>query len=405
MPEIFNRFEKDTARTGHSALQAMKDFKEEIGDCWTPSKYAMAGLTIVGLTQNKESPMAVQIEELLVAADSRSDDIDKMVLQVQKTGLFERVEGCSDFDAYDSSVIKSDMLWDKTVQLIEAYFEGAADKQGDIRGAERILSELRQGDMTVQEYVSSFTILVRKLLRAGGSITDQRMIQLCLQGSGSVARDGFNDYVKQVKLNGKYTGEEYMQWSAFSSVMGRIGMLSAGSGDDDEDQQIPAQEKSVGMHVMQNNSAGFQAAVDAAVKAALAAGSRDKGRNAACNNWDYTGSCSYGDRCKFSHDTEPGCKGTNAGAQAEAKADADKLKENDKLKEERLLEGGKKECNNCIYEGCEGCGQKYAGGAAKALVPGARAPGMHAIGWKQQLQLTRGQPGMNWAQVAAPDEN
>ena len=157
------------------------------------------------------------------------------------------MEGCSDFDAYDSSVIKSDMLWDKTVQLIEAYFEGAADKQGDIRGAERILSELRQGTMTVQEYVSSFTILVRKLLRAGGSITDQRMIQLCLQGSGSVARDGFNDYIKQVKLNGKYTGEEYMQWSAFSSVMGRIGMLSAGSGDDDEDQQILAQEKSVGM--------------------------------------------------------------------------------------------------------------------------------------------------------------
>ena len=42
MPEIFNRFEKETARAGHSALQAIKNFKEEIGDCWAPSKYAMA---------------------------------------------------------------------------------------------------------------------------------------------------------------------------------------------------------------------------------------------------------------------------------------------------------------------------------------------------------------------------
>ena len=109
---------------------------------------------------------------------------------------------------YDSSVIKSDMLWDKTVQLIEAYFEGATDKQGEVRGAERALSELKQGDMTVQEFVSAFTILVRKLLRAGGSTTDQRMIQLCLQGSGNVAQNGFSDYIKQVKLNGKYTGEE-----------------------------------------------------------------------------------------------------------------------------------------------------------------------------------------------------
>ena len=110
----------------------------------------------------------------------------------------------------------------------------------------------------MQEFVNAFTMLVRKLIRAGGSTTDQRMIQLFLQGSGIVAQNGFSDYIKQVKLNRKYTESE-----------------------------------------------------DAAVKTALAADNRDKGRNTACNNWDYTGSCSYGDRCKFSHDTEPGCKGTN----------------------------------------------------------------------------------------------
>ena len=122
--------------------------------------------------------------------------------------------------------------------------------------------------MTVQEYVSAFTILVRKLLRAGGSTTDQRMIQSSLQGLGSVARKGFDDYIKQVKLNGKYTGEEYMQWRAFSSIMGRIGMLSVESdgGVDGEDQQahaepeapVEAQGKAAGMHVVQDNSAAFQ---------------------------------------------------------------------------------------------------------------------------------------------------
>ena len=78
---------------------------------------------------------------------------------------------------------------------------------------------------------------------------------------------------------------------------------------------------------------------------------------------------------------------TNAAAQADT----------DKLKEDRLLEGGttetlKKECNNCITEGCKGCSRIMA-----------RKPGMHAIGWKQQL--TRAQPGMSWAQMVAPDEN
>ena len=56
----------------------------------------------------------------------------------------------------------------------------------------------------------------------------------------------------------------------------------------------------------------FQAAVDATVEA-YAVGSRNKGgsNSTACNNWDYIGTCSFGDRCKFSHDTEAGCKGSN----------------------------------------------------------------------------------------------
>ena len=35
--------------------------------------------------------MAVQIEDLLVVADSRSAEIDSVIDQVQSTGLFERV--------------------------------------------------------------------------------------------------------------------------------------------------------------------------------------------------------------------------------------------------------------------------------------------------------------------------
>ena len=227
--------------------------------------------------------------------------------------------------------------------------------------------------MTVQEYVSAFTILVRKLLRAGGSTTDQRKIQSCLQGAGRVARNGFDDYIKQVKLNGKYTGQEYMQWSAFSSVMGRIGMLSVGSGGGvgGEDQQaqagpeesVEAQGRAAGMHVVQGGSpaiqddaAVFKAAVEAAVKAALAGRRTNEGerKSAACNNWDYTGVCSYGDRCRFSHDAVPGHKGRAHDENGKAEAQ-------------------KKECNHCTEPDCTGCGV--------ALL--AKKPGMHAIGWKR----------------------
>ena len=142
-------------------------------------------------------------------------------------------------------------------------------------------------------------------------------------------------------------------------------MLSVGSGDgvDGESQQAhaepkapaEAQGKAAGMHVVQDNSAAFQAAVDAAVKAALA-GNRNREKSTACNNWDYTGICSYGDRCRFSHDTTTPVED-----------------ESDK-KEDAMLAGGK--CNDCIEPGCGGCGAALK----------ARRPGMHAIGWKRDLQ-------------------
>ena len=95
--------------------------------------------------------------------------------------------------------------------------------------------------------------------------------------------------------------------------MGRVGRSLpaarvANKQDDTVTQHVPS------IHAVQvNKSAGaqeddavFKATVDAAVKAALAGrkiNEGDKGQ-AACNNWDYTGTCSYGDRCKFSHDSE-----------------------------------------------------------------------------------------------------
>ena len=77
--------------------------------------------------------------------------------------------------------------------------------------------------MSAQESISKYAILVRKLLRAGGQITEQRKVQLCLQGAKAEMQDGFMESVRLAKLNGSYNGQEYKVWAAFKSVMGRVG--------------------------------------------------------------------------------------------------------------------------------------------------------------------------------------
>ena len=113
----------------------------------------------------------------------------------------------------------------------------------------------------------------------------------------------------------------------------------------------------------QDGGTGFKAKVDAAVKAALADRRVDGGdtEQATCNNWDYTGTCSYGDRCKFSHDAEAGYNGT-----AQVKADKEEM-ELQELQEDKLFAG--------VY-------------ISAHLRSGARGrkSGMHAMGWQMDLQ-------------------
>lgn len=199
---------------------------------------------------------------------------------------------------------------------------------------------------------------------AGGQIIEQRKIQLYLQGANAEMQDGFIKSVRLAKLNGSYNGQEYRVWAAFKSVMGRVGRsLPAARVADrqDDTQHVPSiHTVQVGHSAgTQDDAASFKAKVDATVKAALAGRRIDEGDagQAACNNWDYTGTCSYGDRCKFSQDAEAGYTGT-----AHVKVD----------KEESYTN----EDDEVVYVVSNHLRSN----------PRDRRPGLHAIGWKMGIK-------------------
>ena len=134
-------------------------------------------------------------------------------------------------------------------------------------------------------------------MRAGGAITQQRKIQLCLKGATAQAQDGFKDAIRMARLNGSYTGQEYTAWGSFAVMMARVG------------KSLPeAEVTEAELEQTTQEDASVQSQIDAAVKAAMAAKDMDKKQHDAhqvCNNWKYTGKCHY-ERCRFSHDGEPG---------------------------------------------------------------------------------------------------
>ena len=304
MQTMFSAFEQDTDEPGLGALQALRNFEEGVTDVWAPSSYAMTGLVVVGMTQDKDSAIACQIEDLLFIAVEKQDRIDDLIAQVRQTGMCDGMyddgdqdDQLGDLSRFEYAAAGSSELWQKILWLIAAYLEGATDAQKEIAGAEAILAEQKQGNQLMQAYISGFKVSVRKLVRAGGAITQQRKIQLCLQGATAQAQDGFKDAIRMAKLNGTYTGQEHTEWSCFAIIMARVGKSIADAEDSEQFGAEAAQEDT-----------GVQDQIDKAVRAALAAKNTEKKKHDTqqiCNNWKHTGKCHY-ERCRFSHDDEPG---------------------------------------------------------------------------------------------------
>ena len=307
MQTMFSAFEQDTDEPGLGALQALRNFEEGVTDVWAPSSYAMTGLVVVGMTQDKDSAIACQIEDLLFIAVEKQDRIDDLIAQVRQTGMCDGMyddgdqdDQLGDLSRFEYAAAGSSELWQKMLWLIAAYLEGATDAQKEIAGAEAILAEQKQGNQLMQAYISGFKVSVRKLVRAGGAITQQRKIQLCLQGATAQAQDGFKDAIRMAKLNGTYTGQEHTEWRCFAIIMARVGKSIA---DAEDSEQFETE-----MEQAAQEDTGVQDQIDKAVRAALAAKDKEKKKYDAhqiCNNWKYTGKCHY-EQCRFSHDDEPG---------------------------------------------------------------------------------------------------
>lgn len=301
MTDMFSAFEQDTEQPGLVALQALRDFEEGIHDVWSPSAYTMTGLVMVGMTQDKGSAIASQVEDLLFVAVEKQGQIDDLIAQVRQTGMYDGMDDANedqlgDISGFEYAAAGSSGLWRKMLLLIAAYLEGAADAQKEISNAEAALEEQKQGNQLMQAYISGFKVAVRKLMRAGGEITQQRKIQLCLKGATAQAQDGFKDAIKMAKLNGSYNGQEHTTWGSFAVIMARVGKSLPEAEVKDAEPERAAKEDT-----------GVQDQIDKAVRAALAAKDTEKKKYDAqqiCNNWKYTGKCHY-ERCRFSHDDEP----------------------------------------------------------------------------------------------------
>jgi hypothetical protein len=302
---------------GVTTADAVDDFEAEVApwleaDGSPPAKHMMAGLVIEGF-KRASAAVSEDAKALVHCCVLRSGDIQSMPSEIRQAGKYdmktseseERVGQLPGFRDFDPATAGGSENWDLVKKVLVAYGSKSVNAAVD----EQVAKELwEQVEMTnVREFTALERRAYRDWKRAGGSISDSTRIQNIKSRFGSQMMAAYNAYVLSEDTHGRHDPQLEKQWSRFKQVFRRVGQAVERSGGE-VSAAAPAQAAQIRRNVFAVMAA--RGAAGGPVSGAAADNTPEQLRlmnvKNMCFEHSKLGSCSYGERCRFNHDGEPG---------------------------------------------------------------------------------------------------
>ena len=299
---------------GVAAADAVDDFEAEVApwleaDGSPPAKHMMAGLVIEGF-KRASAAVSEDAKALVHCCVLRSGDIQVMLAEIEQTGEYdmeaseseERVGQLPGFRDFDPATAGGSENWDLVKKVLVAYGSKSVNAAVD----EQVAKEL--WEQVEIESVREFTALERKAFRnwkrAGGSISDSTRIQDIKSRFSDQMLAAYKAYILSEDTHGRHDHLLEKQWSRFKAVFRRVGQAverSGGSISTAGDAVVqPAPARRNVFPVVAARGAASEAAGHSPEQLRL------MNIKNTCFEHSKLGNNSYGDRCRFNHDGEPG---------------------------------------------------------------------------------------------------
>jgi hypothetical protein len=259
-----------------------------------------ASILVECLTLDQDLPRAALVQDMLNLA-VRCGTVDTIAAQVaviRATGLFDRrlsdvadirlEPALSEFDPLNGTGI---LLWECIGKLITALFSTPRSMTADRNLAELKYAALQcsaTDNMTV--FLSMESKAYDGLRVSGAEYSGYTRIGLVLDKLSSTQREAYSAYKQRLQQDGRWTAENESLFAVFANDIERVALTlppePADAADVDSDTDRPA------------NVFAYTHGPEAA------AANRRPGHTACpdhCWQWQFVGTCTYGDKCRRQH--------------------------------------------------------------------------------------------------------
>ena len=294
--KVTTTLEQAVLERGPLVVNAVSEFIEAVTPGNNPAAHSMAGTIICGFKSSGSKAVVGNLRGLCMNALYRSRDLEELIGEVGRNGVFNReiaamevkASDMAGFRDFDPGTEQGMQRWVQLQELVVTFFGESVSRQQSEDKARAVLDALKIH--TVSEYIPEEEEAHKDFRNAGGDISEADRIKVTKKKFGVKLKKAYDSFVEMKAIENGPDEMLEKRWGRFLTMLEKVGGAVGPEG------------KMSAAHPDATTTAARQAA---AARQRAPAKDRKGFDKDLCWEHTYGGHCTFGDRCRYGGHDEP----------------------------------------------------------------------------------------------------
>lgn len=219
--------EKGIENPGAGADIAMQDFNAAVTSWLTPREHSVTSILMEGLSFDRKSAAASDVDKLVILAVLRWDDLEGMIGEIATTGRYNRAlcKGIKDirtlpgYEKFDPSTDEGSGRWKQLRRLFMAFFRMPVSAIRERELMRLNYRQHRQGLTEMRKFISADDLLFEEFEASGGEVSDRTRVEWMQEKISTAATLAMGEHKKLMKSLGRKDAEMDSDWFKYTDAL------------------------------------------------------------------------------------------------------------------------------------------------------------------------------------------
>ena len=227
--KVTTALEQAVLERGPLVVRAVSEFIEAVTPGNNPAAHSMAGTIICGFKSSGSKAVTGNLRGLCMNALYRSRDLEELIGEVRRNGIFNRevaamkvkASDMAGFRDFDPATEQGRQRWVQLQELVVAFFGKSVSRQLSEDKARAVLDALRI--QTVSEYIPEEQGAYEDFCDAGGDISEADRIKVTKQKFGVKLKKAYDSFVEMKAIENGPDELLEKRWGRFLTMLEKVG--------------------------------------------------------------------------------------------------------------------------------------------------------------------------------------